>query len=411
MAGFLYQAVDADGRTRKGVVEAASAAGARALLRERALLPVSVTATTAPAGGDAGAEAANPLSALRPALNARGLTLVSRQLSTLLGAGVRVEEALSIVAKQAPTPRAASLLLNVRAGVLDGKGLAEAMAGFPAAFPEFFRASIAAGEKSGRLADVVAHLAEFVEMRQRNRQKVNLALLYPSLLAVVSIGIIVLLLTYVVPDITRVFASRGAELPGLTRGLIVVSDGLNRWGWALALGIAGGILALRFWLRIPRNRRAFHRGLLRNPVTRRISTQSNAAQFAGTLATLVQSGVPLLDSLKTAANVTPNLHIREKIVALTAKVREGVSLRVAVAEAEVFPPMLVAMVASGETSSDLGPTLARAAADQQRELDAWVTTLVALIEPAVLLILGGLVLMMVMSILLPIVGLNDLAGL
>jgi len=411
MAGFLYRAVDAEGRSRKGVVEAASEAGARTILRERALLPVSIEATGKPAPGDATAATPGPFAGMRPALNARGLTLASRQLSTLLGAGVRIEEALSIVARQAASPKASTLLLNVRAGVLDGKALAEAMAEFPASFPEFFRASIAAGEKSGRLADVVAHLAEFVEMRQRNRQKVNLALLYPSLLAVVSIGIIVLLRTYVVPDITRVFASRGADLPGLTRGLIAVSDGLNRWGWGIALGIVGGIAALRVWMRIPRNREAFHRALLSNPVTRRVSTQSNAAQFAGTLATLVQSGVPLLDSLKTAANVTPNLHIREKIVALTAKVREGVSLRVAVAEAEVFPPMLVAMVASGETSSDLGPTLARAAADQQRELDAWVTTLVALIEPAVLLILGGLVLMMVMSILLPIVGLNDLAGL
>lgn len=408
MAAFLYTAVDPEGRAKKGVIEAVNATAARQTLRGRKLLPVSVEATTQKA-----AVQGLSLRTLAPGsrtLKGRALTLVTRQLATLIGSGVAIEEALGIVARQTGRPGTASLLLNVRDKVLGGRSFAEALAEYPAAFPDFYRASIAAGEKSGRLGTVMEHLAGFVERRQKNRQTVGLALLYPALLAVVSLGIIVMLLTYVVPDIVRVFSARGADLPLLTRGLIAASGFVATYGWMVVAGGALALIALRQWLSGAANRLKWDRWKLRFPLTRGIVRQSNTAQFAGTLAMLVQSGVPLAEALEGAARVTPNRHIRERVGETERRVREGVGFQDAMAAADVFPPMLLAMVASGEAGRQLGPVLERAANDQQSELDALVATVVALVEPGVLLLMGGLVLLMVVSILLPIVGLNDLAG-
>lgn len=412
MAAFLYRAVDPTGRQHRGVIEASSPSGARQILRERNLLPVLVEATARPSRQSerAGASRASFLERLRPAVTARGLTLITRQLATLIGNGIRIEDALRTVAQQSSSPRAASMLLNVRAAILDGRTFASALGDYPQVFSEFYRASIAAGEQSGRLGSVLEHLAAFVEHRQRNRQTVQLAMLYPALLALVSLGIIMALLTFVVPDIVRVFTSRGADLPLLTRGLIAVSNALNSYGWIAALVLVALIAGFRQWLTDARHRRSLHRLIATNALTAGFSRRINAAQFAGTLATLVQSGVPLLEALSAAGEVTPNLYIRTKVADVAGRVREGASLQNAISEAQVFPPMLIAMIASGESSGRLGPTLARAAADQQREVDALVATLVSLVEPAILLLMGGLVMIMVLSILLPIVGLNQLVG-
>lgn len=397
MAAFLYRAVSPDGRPQRGVIEAPSEPAARQSLRARNLLPVSLEATATGA-------------ARRPALGGRQLALVTRQLATLIGTDVRIDDALRTVAAQS-RPRAAALLLNLRAAILEGRGLAAALADYPAAFSGYYRASIAAGEQSGRLALVLQHLSDYVEARQKNAQTLQLALIYPALLALVSLAIIAMLLTYVVPDIVRVFVARGADLPLLTRGLIAVSGGLRSYGLVGLGALAALGLAARGWLARPGNRRAWHRLLATGPATAAMVRQINAAQFAGTLATLVQSGVPLLDALRAAAAATPNLHIRAAVEQAASRVQQGASLLTALTEAAVFPPMLLAMVASGEASGTLGPALARAAADQQRQLDALVATLVALVEPGVLLVMGGMVLMMVLSILMPIIKLNDLAGL
>jgi general secretion pathway protein F len=226
----------------------------------------------------------------------------------------------------------------------------------------------------------------------------------------VSLGIITLLMTYVMPDIVRVFTSRGADLPLLTRGLIVLSEAVRSYGLIALLCFAIGLLAYQRWLVVPANRARVHRWLAQGRLTARFVTRINAAQFSGTLATLVQSRVPLVEALTAASAVTPNLFIRARVEAATARVREGASLREAIGAAAVFPPILIAMIASGEAGGNLGDTLAQAAADQQRDLDAWVRTLVALVEPAILLVMGGLVMMMVLAILLPIVSMNSLAG-
>ena len=411
MAAYAFRAVDAAGKPHRGVIEAASEVAARGLLRDRRLLPVSLRATAAPYPGSP--SLASAVAARLPSragkLGSRNLAVVTRQLSTLIGSDVRIEEALRLVSRQFERGPAGPILLAVRGAILDGRSFAAALADHPAAFPEFFRASVAAGEQSGRLSQVLEHLADFVETRHRNAQKVQLALLYPALLAGVAGAMLVAMLIYVVPNIVKVFESRGAELPLLTRGLIALSSGLQGAGLLLLIAVGALFLGARAWLRRAPNRLAFDRWFATTRPFSRFSTQVNAARFAGSLATLVQSDVPLVDALGGAAAVTPNRWIRAQALAVAARVREGTSLNGAMAEAGCFPPMLVAVVASGESSGRLSRALGRAAHDLDREVDALAATTVGLVEPAVLLAMGGLVLLMVLAILLPIINLSSLA--
>ncbi|WP_156679474.1 type II secretion system F family protein [Sphingomonas profundi] len=409
MPAFAWRAVDAAGIARRGVLEASSAPAARAALRERALLPLSVEATST--GGGAGSATARPLFRRRGGrIGARALATVTRQISTLVSSDINIEEALRLTAQQGDAPALNALLVDIRGAILDGRSFAGALALHPGTFPEYYRASVAAGEHSGRLADVLAHLADFVEGRHRNQQKVQLALLYPALLAVVSMAMMGLLLVYVVPDIVRVFISRGATLPFLTRALIGLSAGLQRYGLVMLIALLVGGLVARRWLTVPANRLRADEVLATRWPFARFSRQHNAARFAGSLATLVQSAVPLVEALAAAAAVVPNRRIRARCLAVAARVREGASLQAAMAEAAIFPSMLVAIVASGESSGRLGPALARAAAELERELEALVATIVGLVEPGVLLMMGGLVLLMVLAILLPIINLNNLVA-
>jgi general secretion pathway protein F len=408
MPAYAYRAADRTGAARKGIIEASSPAAARAALREQALLPLSVAPAT---------EKGAKLGSLtlprfgRAAISSKALATVTRQIATLVGSDIAIEESLRLVASQSEQPAVSTLLLEVRGAILDGRSFAAALAQHPKAFPEFYRASVAAGEASGRLPDVLNHLAEFVENRQTNGSKLQLALLYPALLALVSIGMMVLLMVYVVPDIVRVFVSRGADLPLLTRMLIAISWFLQNFGLYLLLGIAVALLAWGRWARVPANRLRMDRFFSEKRPFRRFSRQLSAARFAGSLATLVGSAVPLVEALHAAAAVTPNRWVREKAVGVAMRVREGISLRAAMQEAGVFPTMLVAIVASGESSGKLAPALGRAATELERELDALVSTLVSLVEPLVLLVMGGLVLLMVLAILLPIINLNNLVTL
>lgn len=402
MPAFLYRAVDPAGKKSKGLLDASNEAAARADLRKRNLLPLSVEATQRRAGAP---------TSLRPhRMSLKKQVLVTRQLATLVGAQVRIEDAIKIVADQLPGARDVSLLLNMRSAIVDGRSFAEALEDAQGSFDEYYRASIRAGESAGRLAEVMEHLAVHIEDRARNRQSLQLALIYPALLAVVSLGVIIALLTFVVPDIVRVFTARGAELPGLTRALIAVSDWLQRWGVILAGGIVFGIVGALALLRQPKMRLVWDTWLTRAPLFSSLVLRLNSAQFSGTLATLVQSGVPLTDALHAAAGTVPNRFIRERVAQITQNVQDGAALSKSVDAACVFPPMLVAMIASGEAGGRLGDSLERAANDQAASLKAKVTTIVALVEPAVLLIMGGIVMLLVMSILMPIVGLNALTG-
>lgn len=410
MPAFSYQALDAAGHTKRGVIEAGNAASARRALRERALLPLSIVASH-PAKAAAGdSQGPRLIDRLRGrTVTTRALSTATRQLSTLIGSQVQIEQALKLVAAQAESAPLTAVLLDVRGTVLEGSTLASALGRHTAVFPGYFLASIAAGEKSGRLSEVLSYLANFVEARNTANQKLRLALLYPALLALVSAGMMTLMMIYVVPDIVRVFVSRGADLPFLTRALIAFSNLLNNYGLLLLVVLGAAIWLIRRELAKPARRIAFHRFLATRRPFLRFSRQANAARFSSTLATLVQSRVPLLDALNSAAAVIPNGYIRAQAEAVAARVREGDTVNRAMSAADAFPSMLVAIVASGESSGKLGDALERAAAELDREVEAQVAVFVSLVEPAVLLAMGGLVLLMVMAILMPIIGLNDLA--
>lgn len=405
MAAYAYLALDAQGRQHKGLLEADSPRQARALLRERQLSPLQVSAARA-------REDEQPRHGLRLSrgLSAAELALLTRQLATLIQAALPIEEALRAAAAQAASARVKGMLLAVRSGVLEGQSLAQSLAAFPAAFPELYRATVAAGEHAGHLGLVLEQLADYTEQRQQSRQKIQLALLYPLILMIASLTIVGFLLGYVVPDVVKVFVNTGQSLPTLTRGLIAVSALVKHWGWLILLLLAGGLVLLRLWLRPPTRRQRWHALQLRLPLFGRLLRATQTARFASTLAILCRSGVPLVDALAIAAAVIGNLHIRHKVMLAAQQVREGSSLTRALQASEEFPPMMLHMIASGEKSGELEQMLARTARNQENDLAAQVALLVGLFEPFMLVFMGGVVLLIVLAILLPILSLNQLVG-
>ena len=404
MAAFEYLALDARGREQKGLIEADSPRQARQLLREKQWAPLEVKQAKSKEDVSRGG-----LSFGR-GLSARDLALVTRQLATLVQAALPIEEALRAAAAQSTSAKIKSMLLAVRARVMEGHSLAAALREYPSAFPELYRATVAAGEHAGHLGLVLDQLADYTDQRQQSRQKIQLALLYPVILMVASLAIVVLLLGYVVPDVVKVFVNTGQELPALTRGLIATSDVVKNWGWLIVLGLVGAFLAMRAALRDPALRLRWHAFILRIPLIGRLSRATNTARFASTLAILTRSGVPLVEALSIAAAVIANLRIRERVVEAAQKVREGSSLTRALDATGEFPPMMLHMIASGEKSGELDQMLARTARNQENDLAAQVSLLVGLFEPFMLVFMGAVVLVIVLAILMPILSLNQLVG-
>jgi len=404
MAAFEYLALDPRGREQKGLIEADSPRQARQLLREKQWAPLEVKQAKSKEDVSRGG-----LSFGR-GLSARDLALVTRQLATLVQAALPIEEALRAAAAQSTSAKIKSMLLAVRARVMEGHSLAAALREYPSAFPELYRATVAAGEHAGHLGLVLDQLADYTDQRQQSRQKIQLALLYPVILMVASLAIVVLLLGYVVPDVVKVFVNTGQELPALTRGLIATSDVVKNWGWLIVLGIIGALLAMRAALRDPAVRLRWHAFILRIPLIGRLSRATNTARFASTLAILTKSGVPLVEALSIAAAVIANLRIRERVVEAAQKVREGSSLTRALDATGEFPPMMLHMIASGEKSGELDQMLARTARNQENDLAAQVSLLVGLFEPFMLVFMGAVVLVIVLAILMPILSLNQLVG-
>ena len=404
MAAFEYVALDPRGRQQKGLIEADSPRQARQLLRDKQWSPLEVKqARSREDSGSRGLSFGRDLSA-------RDLALVTRQLATLVQAALPIEEALRAAAAQSTSQRIKSMLLAVRARVMEGHSLAASLREYPSAFPELYRATVAAGEHAGHLGLVLDQLADYTDQRQQSRQKIQLALLYPVILLVASLAIVVLLLGYVVPDVVKVFVNTGQELPALTTGLIAVSEVVQRWGWLILLGIVALAIGMRQALRDPNIRRRWHKVILRLPLVGRLSRATNTARFASTLAILTRSGVPLVDALGIAAAVIGNLRIRERVVDAAQRVREGGSLTRALDATGEFPPMMLHMIASGEKSGELDQMLARTARNQENDLAAQISLLVGLFEPFMLVFMGAVVLVIVLAILLPILSLNQLVG-
>ncbi len=404
MPAFDFIAVDTDGRKQKGVLDADSARQVRQQLRDRGLLPVTVE----PAASEQTREEKTGLMQSRRGMGAFELALVTRQMATLIQAGIPLEETLRAVARQTEKPATQSLLLAVRGKVLEGFPLAQSMAGFPRAFPELYRATVAAGEKSGHLDLVLQQLADYTENRYTTQKQIQGAMIYPIILTTLAILIVVGLLTYVVPDIVKVFKNSHHELPALTRGLIALSNGVKSAGpYLLVLMILGGWMGKRF-VSTDRGRYALDSLLLRLPLVGRMVRGANAARFASTLSILTKSGVPLVEGLHISASVSSNWWIRDAIKEAALKVTEGGSLGHAIEKSGYFPPMMVQMLRSGESGGDLDEMLGRAANMQERELSSLITTLVGLFEPMMLLVMAGVVLMIVLAIMLPIVSMNNL---
>jgi len=405
MAAFEYIALDARGRQQKGVLEGDSARQVRQLLREKQLSPLQVE----PVHRKEQAEGRGGFS-LRRGLSARDLALVTRQLATLIGAALPIEEALRAAAAQSRQPRIQSMLLAVRAKVLEGHSLAKALATYPSAFPELYRATVAAGEHAGHLGPVLEQLADYTEQRQQSRQKIQMALLYPVILMLASLGIVGFLLGYVVPDVVRVFVDSGQTLPALTRGLIFLSELVKAWGALVIVLLVLALFAFRRALRNQELRRRWHAFLLRVPLVGGLIAATETARFASTLAILVRSGVPLVEALAIGAEVVSNLIIRADVANATQRVREGGSLSRALEASRQFPPMMLHMIASGERSGELDQMLSRTARNQENDLAATIGLLVGLFEPFMLVFMGAVVLVIVLAILLPILSLNQLVG-
>ncbi|MCQ4164045.1 type II secretion system inner membrane protein GspF [Tahibacter harae] len=399
MPAFAYQALDASGKTQRGVLQGDTARAVRQTLRERGLNPLEVNAVDEK-------QQASPLG--RRGLSATQLALFTRQLATLLNAGLPIDEALAALGEQGEDERARSLVIALRSRVMEGAGLATAFADYPESFPEIYRASVAAGEQSGRLGTVLERLAEYAESRDALRQQMLTALAYPILLTLVAIAVVTGLLVYVVPQIVGVFASMKQQLPLPTTVLIGLSELVKRWGLLVFAGLAVFVFATRFALRREKLRMAWHRLLLRLPLIGKLTRASNTARAARTLALLSASAVPLLDALAISAQVVPNLPMREALRRAAHKVREGGAFSRALADSGYFPPVAVRLIASGERSGQLERMLDEAAGHQAKELDRWLAVLTAVLGPAVILLVGAMVLFIVLAILLPIFNLNQM---
>ena len=389
-------------RKQKGVIEADSPRLARQLLRERQLTPLSVSE----------ARHKNTDGGLFSQHRIKGadLALTTRQLATLLQAGLSIEECLSAVAGQTERHSVRRVMMAVRARVREGHDLAGSLQQFPRAFPALYCATVSAGEQSGHLDAVLNRLADYTEGQQEFRQKIQLALLYPVLLLVLSLAIVVGLMVYVVPDIIDTITDAGQQLPLLTEILVAVSDFLVHWGGWLAIGLLAAAVAARVLLRQPAIRLRWHQKLLSLPFIKKFSRGGNAARYINTLAILTTSGIPLVESMRIAGSVVNNDHFRLQLDDAGQQVREGVSLNRALGRSGYIPPMMIHLIASGESGGELPAMLQRAATAQEKELQRIVTTMVGVLEPATLVIMGGFILAIVLAVMLPILNLNQIVG-
>lgn len=408
MAAFEYTAIDAKGRQRKGVVEGDSSRQVRQTLRDQGLAPMAVEPAASRGNGEAKPGGGLSLGLFAPTLSPLDLALLTRQLATLIAAGLPVEEALHAVARQTDKRRQSALVMNVRGKVLEGYSLAAALGEYPNAFSQMYRSTVAAGEHSGFLHVVLDNLANHTEARFESMRGVQMALIYPILLFCASVLIVSGLLVYVVPNLVSVFADAGQELPALTVALIDLSSFLTAYWWLLLGGICGFALLIRMLLSQPGIRLGWDRRKLSLPLIGKMGRGGNASRYANTLSILTTSGVPLVDAMQIATEVVANTYLKRRLGAALQSVKEGSSLRSALEQAGHFPPMFLHMVGSGEASGELDAMLAKVADYQQKELTRLVGTLVELLQPLMMLVMSGIVMLIMMAIMVPMLNMNQL---
>lgn len=405
MAAFSYEALDNAGHATRGVIESDSMRQARASLRESGLTVISVKAVTQDALHRSSWQS---WQWRRNRISTTQLCLLTRQIATLLEAGLTLEQTLNALIEQSEDETARQILAGVRAEVMAGHTLAQALSRYESVFPDIYRALVKAGEASGELSRVMSRLADYTESRQALQQKVGLAFIYPAIVTVVALLVVGGLLIYVVPQVVSVFQHMHQTLPLLTRMLIGLSSLLQKTWIYLLLLIALAIPAARFVLQQGTIRHSWHRWLLRLPVLGRLLRGVNSARMASTLAILVGSGVPLLASLHAASGVVNNLPMRRALEEASEKVREGVTLGRAMAASGLFPPIFIHLISSGEASGRLDAMLERAAMQQEREVSNYISVLTTLLEPLLILFMGAVVLTIVLAILMPIIDMNQM---
>ena len=405
MAAFEYQALDARGKTSKGVLEADNARHARSLLREQKLTPVNVVLAS-----QQEKLLASGKQWFKRSISASELALITRQIATLVEAALPIEGALLAVAEQCDKPRLKNMMMTVRSKVVEGYSLAEGLAEFPHVFDHLFRSMVAAGEKSGHLDQVLNRLADYTEQRQHMRSQILQALLYPIILTCFAILVISILLAAVVPKIVGQFEHMGQSLPGTTLFLIAASDFLRAYGIFVLLGIILALVLFKRALLKPAFRFRWDALVLRNRLLGKVTKGLNTARFARTLSILNASAVPLLEAMRISADVLSNSYMKQAVTDATARVREGTSLRNALEQTKLFPPMMLHMIASGEKSGQLDSMLERAANTQDREFETLVTVSLKVFEPVLVAVMAGMVLFIVMAILQPILALNNMVG-
>ncbi len=403
MSAFEYTALDKKGREKKGIIEGDSARLVRQQLREQNLVPLTVIEVKKQATNEK-----NNIFVFNLRINTTELALMTRQLATLARAGIPLDEATATVARQSIKPKVKKLLLGVRAKILEGHTLADGLRDYPYIFSEMYCATVAAGEQSGHLDVVLERLADYTEQRQQLQQRLKLALIYPVILTVMSILVVSGLLTYVVPEVVKVFSDTGQQLPFLTTALIAVSDFMQDWFVYLLFVMVLAFVSFKKLIQQPVFKKRYHQFLLKIPVLGNLVLGGNSAQFSRTLSILAASGVPILDAMRIAAKVMDNITMREAVEQASQQVSEGSSLSSTLEQSGYFNPMLINLIASGEATGQLEQMLERAAMNQERELETTMAMLMGLLEPLLIVAMGGVVLIIVLAILLPVLDLNQL---
>jgi len=402
MGAFEYTAVDPGGKQHTGILEGDTARQVRQQLRDKNLLPLNVVETAAK-------ESSRQSSfSFGRGLSAADLAVLTRQLATLVQSGMPLEEALAAVGDQNENARMKSIVLGVRARVREGYSFADGLRDFPRAFPDIYRATVEAGEQSGHLDAVLERLADYTESRQELVQKVRNAMIYPIVLLTFCIVIVTLMMTYVVPKVIGVFVNTGEDLPGPTAVLIASSDFIQAWGWLLAIVIALCAIGFRQLLKQEGPKRQYDIFVLRLPVIGRIVRGLNTARFTRTFSIMTGSGVPILEGLQISGEVITSTPMRESVAEATLRIREGAPIGTSLGKAKQFPPLCIHLISSGEASGQLEAMLAKAAGQQEREMDGLIATLLNILEPGMIIFMGVMVLSIVIALLLPIFEMNQL---
>lgn len=408
MPRWAYLAVDPQGKERRGAIDAATLPAAREQLTTRRWHVLRVEEAAAKV--HTATPGAITLPSRTPKLRAKALALFTRQFASLMTVSP-LEEALRTISRQTEKAKASAILMNVHQGVVEGLPLAEAMRREPASFPPIYRAMIAAGESSGSLPNIAERLADMLEKQAAARAKIFAALAYPVILSLMAIGVVTLLMISVVPRVVEQFDNAARQLPLLTRAVIGLSQFLSHYWWVLALVVALAVLGFLRALTVPAFKYRFDAFLLGLPFIGRLIRDVHAASLARTLATMIDARLPLVDGLKLSARTVSNSVQREALERITEKVRAGTSLSTALREAGTFPPLLVYLAASGESAGRLGDMLERAADYLEREFAQFTAAAMALLEPAIIIVMGVIVALIIVAILLPILQLQDLTGL